>query len=115
MLDIWNPKLFVVIDAEQIQLLVTFLHLRITSAREVTTVDVRPGQRVGDASNEIEIRVQQFLLFRFWQLSKRLGGGIGKCATDTQDRLKRPRRIDEHADLRFERLSHRLKFNSAGA
>src|SRR6185436_1930702 len=44
-----NAKLFVMIDAERLQLLIAFLHVRVAAAREVTTVNVGPGERIGDA------------------------------------------------------------------
>ena len=51
-----NSKLPVMVDGKAAQLLVAFVNIGVTGAREITTVDVGPGQRVADARAGIEIR-----------------------------------------------------------
>src|SRR5438132_5607979 len=50
-----NPKLFVMVDAERVQLLVAFVYVGVAAAREITTMDVGSGQRVADAGAGIKI------------------------------------------------------------
>ena len=60
-----NAKLLVMLDAERLQLLVAFVDVGVAATREIAAVDVGSGERVADACVDIEIGVQEFLLFAF--------------------------------------------------
>jgi hypothetical protein len=105
LLDEGNAKLLVVLDAERLQFFVAFSDVGVTAAREVATVNVSACERVTDAVLAIEMGFEKLLLFRLWELCKRLRGRIGERAADAQKRLERLRGIDEDADLCFEWLA----------
>ena len=46
------------LDAERLQLFVTFVYVGVAAAREVATVNVGAGERVGDTGVAIEVGVQ---------------------------------------------------------
>src|SRR5437773_11576977 len=98
-LDQRNLVLEIRRDVETAESLIAFGDVRIARAREVTAVDVRPGERVADAALWTVVRVEQLRLSFRRYLGACLRGGIGQRAADADHRLERAPRIDEDVDL----------------
>src|SRR5206468_9372697 len=75
----------------------------------VAAVDVGAAERIADALVASEIGIEQLPLPGWRQLGERLRGGIRERTADAEDRLCSLGRIDEDAELRLERLAHRLE------
>ena len=113
-LDKRNTESLIMVDAERLQLLVTFVDVGVAGGREIAAVDVGSSQRVADSFVAIEVGVQNFPLFGSGDFGERFSGCVGECAADPKDRLLSFRRIDEDTDLGLERLTHSLERERVG-
>jgi hypothetical protein len=104
-LDKRYAEFLVVSDAERLQLFVALIDVRVTTTREVATVNVGARQLVANTAGLVEMRIEKFALFGLWQHGKRLRRSIGQSSANTQKGLKLPAGIDKDADLRFLRLA----------
>ena len=105
----WDAKLPVVRHAERLQRLVPLVDVRVAGGREIAAVDGGSPDSVPDALVAREVGIQQLALLGRRQLGERLRGGVGERTADAEDRLRSLRGVHEDADLRLERLAHRLE------
>ena len=97
-------------DVEGLQFFVAVFHVGVARAGKIAAMDVRPPQRVTDASLRIIIGLQNFLLLVFGHFVVSLGGGIRQSAADSEQGLECLCRINKHRQFMLGRLRQVFKF-----